>query len=263
MFRLVLISIFLFALIWQAQFSRYVQAQDLEKLKDVAAGGNNVSISISSGNSGAGAANSEITVCSDGGMGSVKTNCLIDPHEKGKLENRYADLIPALEERYGKRDDLHVLELQPRRSTSVARALANSTQIYIGVDGEVVSRAQQLFLDAEGVANAKSIAGDLKKLPIVDGSQDLVVARSSDLNGKAPCSEITRVLKTNGEFVLYDEHSAGQSTVISVDGFKEVKRISLPAASKKHCERELIVFSKGAQGATHTIHGACEFIDVK
>jgi len=245
----VLIAIFLGGLIWQAQFSRYAKAEGAE---GVLANPKN---------------SDEIVMCSDGTMSTVALNSLIDAGEKCKIESKYSNLIPALQERYGKRTNLHVLEIEPRRSTSVARALSRSTQLYIGVDGEVVSRAQQLFLDAEGVQKAKAISGSQRKLPIVDSSQDLVVARRSQILNPERASvykDVARVLKRDGEFVLYeDSDSNAQATSKPIEGLEELRRIALASPRKNKDAAQLIVYGKKDHDTVRTLHGTCEFIDLK
>lgn len=183
----------------------------------------------------------EKTTDCDGLFASPETDkWLKDPAMKASLEDsNYAPLMPFLKERYGKRKDLCVLEIGALRTTSLAKTLSENTKLYLGVDCADPSAVQQAYFEKEGLRNAKAIAGDMYNLPIVSGSQDVVfVARSTPLGSiyatkeslTRAYNEISRVLKPDGEFILFPEpRKEIRSYDPSASIFREIKRISIPA----------------------------------
>jgi SAM-dependent methyltransferase len=181
---------------------------------------------------------------------------LRNPEDKAKFEAQsYAKLMPALQERYGKRKDMDILEVGPLRTTSVAHALAGSTKLYQGLDiSKNAAKVQQEFLDKEGLTRAKAIVGDLYNLPLADGSQDLIFASRTTPLGSIHAtresltraySEIARVLKPGGEFVLYPEpRKEIRAFDPSGEILREVKRISIPPNPGSKDESWMIIFSK-------------------
>jgi SAM-dependent methyltransferase len=181
---------------------------------------------------------------------------LRNPEDKARAEAlNYANLMPLLQERYGKRKELSVLEIGPLRTTSVAHALAANTKLYQGLDiSKNAVRVQQENLDKEGLTNAKSIVGDIYNLPLPDQSQDLVFASRTTPLGSVHAtresltraySEIARVLKHGGEFVLYPEpRKEIRAFDPSGEIFHEVKRISVPPNPSNKNESWMIIFDK-------------------
>lgn len=165
---------------------------------------------------------------------------LRQPEYKSTMESQnYSYLIPLLKERYGGKQNLNVLEIGPLRTTSVAHALCANTSIHLGVDViKNAVRAQEEFFEKEGLKNAEAIFGDIYDLPVADDSQDVVLAfRSTPLGSVYATrdsllraySEIARVLKPGGEFVLYPEQRKEiKAYDPSEEVFRELTRIELP-----------------------------------
>lgn len=86
--------------------------------------------------------------------------------------------------------------------------------------------------------NARAITGDAYNLPIADNSQDVVFAFRATPLSSTSCtkesltrvySEILRVLKPDGEFVLYPQPRAEiRSFDPSASMFKVLKRTEFP-----------------------------------
>jgi ubiquinone/menaquinone biosynthesis C-methylase UbiE len=166
--------------------------------------------------------------------------------------------MPLLKDHYAERKDLKVLEIGPLRTTSVAHALAHNTKIYLGLDvNKNAVRVQQEFLDKEGLLNAEAVFGDVYDLPMADASQDIVLAfRCTPLGSiyatresllKA-YSEIARVLKPTGEFVLYPEPRPEISSFDPLrEVFRPVKSFTIPAGPGRDKASQIMFLVKSAQ----------------
>lgn len=181
---------------------------------------------------------------------------LRNPDDKARFESlNYANLMPVLQERYGKRTDMDILEIGPLRTTSVAHALAGNTKLYQGLDiSKNAARVQQEFLDKEGLTKAKAIVGDLYNLPLPDDSQDLIFASRTTPLGSIHATresltraygEIARVLKPGGEFVLYPEpRKEIRAFDPSGEILRELKRIPIAPNPGNKNKSWMIVFTK-------------------
>lgn len=188
-------------------------------------------------------------------MGPQSEKFLLNKKLKASLEkDNYKPLLPAIKKRYGGRSGLCVMEVGPLRTTSLAHALKTNYKIYLGLDCQQPSRAQQLFLDSEGLQHARAIAGDIYNLPIADKSQDIVFAFRATPLSSVYCTkesltraykEISRVLKADGEFVLFPqprEEIRGYDPCGSV--FEEVSRIEYPPAKGGREPEHLLFYRK-------------------
>jgi hypothetical protein len=179
---------------------------------------------------------------------------------KSTMESQnYSYLTPLLKERYRGRQNLNVLEIGPLRTTSVAHALSVNTSIYLGVDViKNAARAQEEFFEKEGLKNAEAIFGDVYELPVTDESQDVVIAfRSTPLGSVYATkdsllraySEIARVLKPSGEFVLYPEQRKEIKDFDPCEQvFRELSRIEVPSGKGHPDTSWMIFYTKDLKG---------------
>jgi hypothetical protein len=175
--------------------------------------------------------------------------------DKRGLESQFMGLMPYLNDRYGKRLDLNVLEIGPARTTAVARTLASNCKLYVGLDCDpALVKVQQEFLNKEDLSNARALVGDVYNLSIATDSQDVVFAsRTTPLSSAFATresltraySEIARVLKPNGEFVLYPSpRKEIRSFDPSATIFQEIERITIPSAQSNLESSQLLILKK-------------------
>ena len=128
---------------------------------------------------------------------------------------RYSHIGYLLEDRYGDRKNLDILEIGPYTTTMVPRTILKegSGNQYTGLDvSEAGLRKQREVLDYAGgyaAENSRQVVGDLYHIPRDDNSTDLIVSLggsfpfySRESDAKEAINEISRVLKPEGEFVL-------------------------------------------------------------
>ena len=175
---------------------------------------------------------------------------------KNRNEAHYVlHIATILSDRYGSRHDLDVLEIGPLTTTFIARALPKAR--YIGLDCcEALTTLQLRFLAVEGILNALPVMGDVYELPIATSSQDVVYAgsitplceRNPDATREslgAVFQEISRVLKQNGEFVMYPgpdlEHPNGD---VADEFFRVVHSLRIPSGIDGVSPQSFMIYTK-------------------
>lgn len=162
-------------------------------------------------------------------------------------------IAPILERRYGDRTGMAVLELGPATSTTVPVTLREAADQYFGMDLSLPLLEKQRDLVHEHghtVDGALQVQGDTYGMPFQDGTCDLVFTSchppfvsASPEDQVVALSEVARVLKPGGEFVLFPWYSEKKDSRVQdylLRTYEVVERHSSPG----HDDRQLLVLRK-------------------
>lgn len=162
-------------------------------------------------------------------------------------------LGPLLERRYGDRTGMAVLELGPATSTMVPTTLKDGGHQYFGMDLSLpLLQKQRDLVHEQGhtVDGALQVQGDTYGMPFHDGTCDLVFTSchppffsASPEDQVIALSEVARVLKPGGEFVLFPWYAETKDERIEdylLRTFEVVERHSRPGET----DRQVLVLRK-------------------